>query len=101
MNLFGQLENYSQQVQRLKQEAKCSACKGFADLCWDDVDPFVLEQNPGIKFETSNRVVAFQYINGEIRYYAGGWGTQESIDTEPNEFGVFSNLSDALSFSED
>ena len=103
MKLLNRITNYPEQLQRLKQHSKCRECSGFADLCWDRLDIndiMALEENPGIMFETNGRVVVFQEIHGEIRYYAGGWGAQENIAAEPYEMGVFNDLDNALSFSE-
>jgi hypothetical protein len=98
MNLYQTLTERSELFTKLQQVAKCSECLSFADLCWDRVDPLALE--PGIKIECAKTVLVLQMIKGEIRYYAGGWGDQQSIETEPNEFGTLQNLSEAVSLIE-
>jgi hypothetical protein len=59
-------------------------------------------------FESALRVVVFQRISGELRYYAGGWCPdqsriyleQERIAAEGSEMGVFASAPDALAFAE-
>ena len=56
--------------------------------------------DPGIKFETMERIVVLQRMKGQLRYFASGWGKQENVDKVPNEFGVFLNVDDALPFTQ-
>jgi hypothetical protein len=59
-------------------------------------------------FESALRVVVFQRIGGDLRYYAGGWcpdqtriyQEQERIAAEGYELGVFGSVADALEFAE-
>jgi hypothetical protein len=59
-------------------------------------------------FESPVRLVVFQTIGGELRYYAGGWCPeptriyleQERIWAEGYELGVFGSVTDALAFAE-
>jgi hypothetical protein len=99
MKTSEKVEEYKEAMSRLTRVAKHRECGRFAGLCWDKVDPFALEENPGVLFETKSRVFVFQEINGEIRYYAGGWGIQEDIETGQNEFGTFKDFEDALAFA--
>jgi hypothetical protein len=100
MKLEAKLSQFREPLTRLTSVARMRECASFADICWDNVDIFALQENPGILFETSSRVFVFQEINGEIRYYAGGWGSQQNIYTEPNEFGVVESLGDALAYGD-
>src|SRR5882724_1753809 len=97
MTLPQKLREFAANTHRTCAGAKASGCLSFADLCWGRVDPLALD--PGIKIELGKRVMVFQVINGELRYYAGGWGSQENINEQPNEFGVLANADDAISFA--
>ncbi len=90
MSLPYELEKYREDIQHLKEVPTLGECSSFADLCWDEADPLTLD--PGIKFETMERIVVLQRIKGQLRYFAGGWGKQENVDKVPNGFGVFLNI---------
>jgi hypothetical protein len=100
-------------MQRITTVARCSSCPSFADILWGGgIDPFALHRNPGVMLESPRRVVVFQYVNEELRYYAGGWtrdpgknpddfrAEDERKLAEGSESGVFATAHDALAFSE-
>lgn len=98
MTLIDELRRYESFQEFHRRNVTIRPCESFADICWDHVDP--LSTDPGVLLETIRRVTVIQRINSEIRYYAGGWGTQESRDSEPYEFGIFGSLDDAIEFTE-
>ena len=59
-------------------------------------------------FETNSRVVVIEEHGGELRYYAGGWCSdqnfiyqeQDRIEAEGYEMGVFRTPRDAILFAE-
>jgi len=65
-------------------------------------------RNPGVMFESCRRIVVFQEIGGELRYYAGGWCQDQTriyleqgrIWAEGSELGVFQAVRDAVAFAE-
>jgi hypothetical protein len=100
-------------VERITAVARRSPCFGFADLMWSPTPDMqtltnTLMDDPGVLFETDQRVVVFQRIGGELRYYAGGWclsrdrivAEQHRISAEGCELGVFGSVADALAFAE-
>jgi hypothetical protein len=94
--------------------ATCRGSLFFADLCWPPFDVEAERQrliegrDPGVIFETASRVVVVEEHSGELRYYAGGWCSDERrihleqgrIEAEGQEMGVFRTPRDAMNFSE-
>jgi hypothetical protein len=94
--------------------ATCRDSLFFADLCWPPFDAdaerqrLIERRDAGLIFETDRRVVVIEEHGGELRYYAGGWRSderriyleQDRIEAEGYEMGVFRTLRDALLFSE-
>src|SRR5262249_45055963 len=96
-------------VQRITACAQRVASPVFGDLLWDvPPDLVALFDNPGVMFESPRRVVVFQEIGGELRYYAGGWCPdqgrihleQDRVWAEGSELGIFPTVRDALTFAE-
>lgn len=97
-------------VRRITAVARRSACPLFLDLLWGDSprDLLAICANPGVLFESPRRCLVFQYISGELRYYAAGWCPdqnrlhleQDRIEAEGWELGVFATVRDALAFAE-
>jgi hypothetical protein len=99
-------------VQRLAAVARRSDCTMFVDLLgWGEraTDLPTLMEKPGVMFESCHRVVVFQDIDGELRYYAGGWCQdqnriyleQDRIWAEGSELGIFETVRDAVAFAEE
>jgi hypothetical protein len=89
--------------------AQRRSCPAFADILWTPTpEPLALMKDPGVMFESPRRVVVFQRIGEELRYYAGGWCQgpncfhleQDWIEAEGCESGVFGTVRDALVFAE-
>lgn len=100
-------------MERITKVARYSPCFGFADLLWPPTPTTAelvtaLMDDPGATFETNRRVVVFQRIGGELRYYAGGWCLSQDqfvaekgrVWAEGCELGVFESVADALAFAE-
>jgi hypothetical protein len=109
MNVQTQVDREPEAVRRITAVARQSSCPFFADLFWDvvDFDPFALSNNPGVMFESPRRIVVFQELGGELRYYAGAWCLdqdrryleEDRIEAEGREIGVFPTVRDALAFA--
>lgn len=94
--------------------ASCRDSILFLDLCWPPFDSEAERQrliewrDPGVIFETPTRVVVIEEIGGELRYYAGGWRSDESrihleqdrIWAEGFEMGVLPSPGEAVRFAE-
>ncbi len=96
-------------LRRITAVSRRRCCAFFADILWPPVpDPLALTEDPGVMFETARRIVVLQRIEGELRYYAGGWCPdqrriyleQDRIAAEGSESGVFRSVADALAFTE-
>jgi hypothetical protein len=65
-------------------------------------------EDPSVMFESLHRVVVFQRIGEELRYYAGGWCPdqdricleQDRVWAEGSEQGIFDSVAHALAFTE-
>lgn len=113
MDVQAEVDREREKVQRINAVARRVSMPLFCDLIgWEgDVpdDPIALTDNPGVLFESSRRVVVFQQICGELRYYAGGWCPdqkriyleEERILAEGSELGVFETVQDAVEFAEE
>jgi hypothetical protein len=114
MGLRDRLAENRQPFDAVVAVATCRNSLFFADLCWP---PFDMEadrmrliegRDPGVIFEPVSRVVVLEEHSGELRYYAGGWRSDESriyleqdrIEAEGSEMGVFRTLRDAMIFTE-
>lgn len=95
-------------VQRIIAVARRRSCSAFLDLLWPPCPgPLALLDDPGVMFESPRRVVVFQRIGQELRYYAGGSCPdqsrihleQERVWAEGSEQGVFGSVADALAFA--
>jgi hypothetical protein len=95
-------------LRRIIAVARRSSCPVFGDILWlPTPDLLVLMGDPGVMFESPRRLVVFQRIGGELRYYAGGWCLdqnriyleQDRIESEGCELGVFGSVGDALAFA--
>src|ERR1043166_278858 len=74
MSLQSEVEAQSATVQRITAVARRSSCPEFADILWPPTpEAMSLMDDPGVMFESPSRVLVFQWIVGELRYYAGGW----------------------------
>jgi hypothetical protein len=111
MNVQAEVDCEREKVGRIATVARRSACPSFGDLLgWgeDSVDPYVLNDNPGVMFESARRIVVFQEICGQLRYYAGGWRSDarrihlewERMEAEGFERGIFGTVPEALEFTE-
>jgi hypothetical protein len=110
MNVQAEVDREKDAVGRITAVARRTSCPCFADLCWGSLpsDFRLLEDNPGVMFESPRRIVVFQELGGELRYYAGGWCRnpdrifleQDRIHREGSELGVFPTVRDALVFAE-
>jgi hypothetical protein len=84
--------------------ATCRDSLGFGDLLWTplDFDAFrdrlIANRDPGVIFETANRVFVVEEHGGELRFYAGGWGAE--VYDQPNELGVLRSAVDAIRYAE-
>jgi hypothetical protein len=109
MSLEAEVNTDPAAVQRIAAVARRTSGPAFADIQWPPC-PHVLAlmDDPGVMFESPRRVVVFQRIGGELRYYAGGWCPdqsriyleQERVWAEGSESGVFRSVADALAFAE-
>src|SRR5262245_26389303 len=90
-------------VARVVTAARRSSCTMFVDILWPPCpDPLALRNDPGVMFESPRRVVVFQRVGGELRYYAGGWCPDQSriyleqdrVWAEGSELGVFGSVAD-------
>jgi hypothetical protein len=110
MNVQAEVDREQEALQRIATVARRSACPTFADLMWTSLpsDLFDLFRNPGVMFESPRRVVVFQELDRELRYYAGGWCLDQSriyleqdrMWAEGSELGVFETVRDALALTE-
>src|SRR6476661_7550950 len=74
---------------------------GFGDLLWSEANPIsrlLAWSDPGVCFQTPERLVVVEEWEGELRFYAGGSGTQ--VYNQPNELGVFHSAEDILTYAE-
>src|SRR5262245_59042385 len=84
--------------------ATCRDSLGFADLLWTplDFDAFrdrlISNRDPGVIFETSNRVFVVEEYSRELRFYAAGWGGE--VYDQPHESGVLRSPGDAIQYAE-
>lgn len=109
MSLEAEVDAESGTVQRITAVARRSSCTAFADILWPPTPPpLAFMDDPGVMFESPHRIVIFQRISGELRYYAGGWCPdqrriyleQDRVWAEGSELGVFGSVTDALAFAE-
>lgn len=109
MSLQSEVEAQLATVRRITAVARRSSCPAFADILWPPTpEAMSLMDDPGVLFESPSRVLVFQWIVGELRYYAGGWCPDQSriqleqdrIWAEGSELGVFDSVADALKFAE-
>jgi hypothetical protein len=109
MGLQADINAEPELVRRISTVARRSSCPAFLDLHWPPCPGvLVLWEDPGVLFESPRRQVVFQRIEGELRYYAGGWCPdqarifleQDRIAAEGGETGVFASVADALAFAE-
>src|SRR5258708_1866191 len=107
--LKGEVDRQMRPLQRIIAVARRSSCPVFVDILWSPVrGPVALMEDPGVMFESPRRVLVFQRIEGELRYYAGGWCLdpnricleQDRIWSEGCESGVFASVGDAMAFAE-
>src|SRR5262249_31766418 len=81
MDLQAEVDKEQDVLQRIPAVARRWPCGPFADLLWDELDfDVALSNNPGVIFESPIRAVVFQYVRGELRYYAGGWSPDPRHD---------------------
>ena len=112
MGLQAEVDVEADAVRRITSAARRSPCSAFADLLWPPIPDLselmrLLEGDPGVMFESPRRIVVFQRIGGKLRYYAGGWRSDQSrivleqdrIAAEGYEMGVFASVRDALAFA--
>lgn len=108
MSLEAEVDADSTAVKRITAVARRTSCPVFTDILWTPYPHMLaLMDNPGVMFESPRRVVVFQRIGGELRYYAGGWcpdqarisAEQDRVWAEGSELGVFRSVADALAFA--
>src|SRR4051794_19886690 len=98
MGLREQLAEQCEPFEAVLAVATCSDSLGFADLIWSSeggralMDRINAHRDPGVIFETGSRVVVVEEHCGELRFYAGGWGSQ--VYDQPYELGVFGSAGD-------
>ncbi|MDP3212972.1 MAG: hypothetical protein Q8S73_02625 [Deltaproteobacteria bacterium] len=107
MSLESEMEAERELVQRITAVARRSSCPLLGDLWWDPIPSTVaILEDPGVMFESSNRVVVFLRTFEELRYYAGPWCPDDAhlypdrIEAEGSEAGVVKTVADALAFAE-
>lgn len=114
MELWERLAEYQQAFDAIVAFANCRHSLLFADLCWPPFDPeaelrrLTKGRDPGVMFETASRVVVIEEHSAELRYYAGGWCSNQSrirfeqdrITAEGYEMGVFPCVQGAVLFAE-
>jgi len=114
MGLRERLAENRQAFEAVLAVATCRDSLFFADLCWPPFDPeterprWIEGRDLGVIFETGSRVVVIEEHSGALRYYAGGWRSDESrihleqkrIEAEGYEIGVFRTPRDAVLFTE-
>jgi len=114
MKMRDQLEaEFPEHFRALRSVARCSDSAGFPDLLWEPID-WVVEwprmrdtTDPGVMLESPRRVVVVDTISNELRYYAGGWYSDQSrahleddrFMAEGSEQGVFPSLAAAVTFA--
>lgn len=111
MNVQNEVDQERNALQSIAAVAKRTSCPLFINLIgWGEAlpDPCWFVRNPGVMFESPRRIVVFQEIVGELRYYAGGWRSHQSqiyaeqdrIAAEGSELGVFETVRDAMTYAE-
>jgi hypothetical protein len=104
MGLREQLAEHRESFDAILAVASCRESLGFADLMWG---PFDIEtelrrmvdgRDPGVLFESINRVFVVEQHLSELRFYAGGWNMQQY--NHQCELGVFQTVSDAVRYAE-
>lgn len=111
MDVQAEVDREPEVVQRITAVAHRSECPSFADLLWctESFNEVIgMMSKPGVMFTSPRRIVVFQFLAGELRYYAGGWSLSqnpspneyERMCAEPHELGVFATVRDALEFAE-
>jgi hypothetical protein len=109
MTLQAEVDAESAVVQRITAVACRTSCPVFIDLLWPPAPPEQsLLDDPGVMFESPTRVVVFQWVGSELRFYAGGWcpnrsrlsAEQDRVWAEGCELGVFGSVAEALAFAE-
>jgi len=114
MSLRERLAENRQPFEAVVAVATCRDSLFFADLCWPPLDwegewqRLIEGHYPGVILETVSRVIVMEEYSGELRYYAGGWRSEESriyleqdrIEAEGYEMGVFRTPRDAVLFAE-
>jgi hypothetical protein len=104
MELRERLAQHCQPFEAVLAVASCRDSLGFADLLWPplDFDAFrdrlIANRDPGVIFETATRVVVVEEHGGELRFYAGGWGS--AVYDEPNELGMFRSPGGVIWYAE-
>lgn len=113
MDVQAEVDQERERVHRITAVARRVSMSMFRDLYgWEgDVpdDAIALTKDLGVMFESSHRVVVFQQVCGELRYYAGGWCPdqnriyleQERILAEGSALGVFETVQHAPIFTEE
>jgi hypothetical protein len=114
MKMRDQLEaEFPEHFRAILSVARCSDSAGFLDLLWPPFDydrewPRMRDMtDPGVMLEAPRRVVVVDTISNELRYYAGGWYTDQSrahleddrFNAEGSELGVFPSLEAAVTFA--
>jgi hypothetical protein len=109
MSVQAEVDEHPRLVERITTVARRSLCPAFCDILWPPA-PHIIDvlDDPGVMFESPHRVVVFQRVGGDLRYYAGGWCPdqdricleQDRIEAEGCEMGTFESVADALAFAE-
>jgi hypothetical protein len=104
MGLRERLAENRQPFAAVSAVATCRDSLGFGDLLWTpkDFDAYkdrlIAHRDPGVMFETVSRVVVVEEWGGELRFYAGGWGSE--VYDQPHELGMFRSAEDAIRYAE-
>lgn len=114
MKMRDQLEaEFPEPFRVILSVARCSDSAGFLDLLWEPFDyarewPRMRDMtDPGVMLESPRRVVVVDTISDELRYYAGGWYSDQSrahleedrFHAEGSEQGVFPSLEAAVTLA--
>ena len=75
MKLHAEVDAHGAQLGRITAGARRSYCPAYGDILWGPLPDLgerlqALMDDPGVMFESPRRVVLFQRIGDDLRYYA-------------------------------
>jgi hypothetical protein len=115
VDVQAELAGEASAVARITAVARRKPSVCFGELIWQsgDLGPewfarAVAGRDPGVRFESAARVIVFESVRGELRYWAGGGlapggnvsAEWKRIYSEGEERGVFPSVPAALAFTE-